>query len=136
MKYTQTIGIIAAILMIANCYLPWIYIPSVNLTLNGVQGTVNEQFTFGQQIISQVFFSCLLIIGFLLPKVWAKRTNIFLGFINMAWAVKNFVLFSLCRAGECPQIKMGLYITLILGAIVLVMTLLPKLNIPVERNIR
>jgi hypothetical protein len=132
MKYTQTIGIVAALLMVAVCFLPWIYIPSLHLMINGVNGRVNEQFTFGKQILAQSFFSILLIFFFALPKVWAKRTNIFLGFINMAWAIKNFTLFSLCRAGDCPEVKMGLYVTLVLAVIVLLMTLLPRLQIPLK----
>ncbi|NIM34570.1 MAG: hypothetical protein GTN67_03780 [Hydrotalea flava] len=131
MKYAQTIGIMAAILMVAVCFLPWIYIPSLQLTISGVHGTVNEQFTFGKQILAQSFFSVLLIAFFALPKVWAKRTNLFVGFINMAWAIKNFTLFSLCRAGECPEVKPGLYITVGLAVIVLLMTLLPRLKLPV-----
>ncbi|MFZ5978497.1 MULTISPECIES: hypothetical protein [Hydrotalea] len=130
MKYAQTIGIIAAILMVAVCFMPWIYIPSLQLTISGVHGTVNEQFTFGKQILAQSFFSVLLIAFFALPKVWAKRTNLFVGFINMAWAIKNFTLFSLCREGECPEVKPGLYITVGLAVIVLLMTLLPRLKLP------
>lgn len=87
-----------------------------------------------EQILAQGFFSILLIAFFAFPKVWAKRTNIFLGFINMAWAIKNFILFSLCRAGECPEVKPGLYITVILAVIVLVMTLLPRLKLPAEKK--
>ncbi|WP_298298103.1 hypothetical protein [Hydrotalea sp.] len=134
MKYTQTLGIIAAVLMVVVCFLPWIYIPSLQLTITGVHGKVNGQFTFGKQILAQGFFSILLIAFFAFPKVWAKRTNIFLGFINMAWAIKNFTLFSLCRAGECPEVKPGLYITVVLAVIVLLMTLVPRLKLPAEKK--
>ena len=50
MKYSQHIGIIAALLLIASCFLPWIEIAALHKTLNGLNGYVNNNITFGTQI--------------------------------------------------------------------------------------
>ncbi len=129
MKYSQHIGIIAALLLITSCFFPWIEITSMHKVLNGVNGFVNEQFTFGTQIKPHAFFCCISIVFFLLNKIWAKRTNIFICFLNFSWAIKNFILFKMCRAGDCPEVKYGLYLLLLFAFIMLVMSLLPKIVI-------
>ena len=128
MKYSQTIGIIAAFLLIGTCFLPWIEISNLNITINGLHGFVNEKFTFGTQIKPHTFFAVIAIVLFLLNNLWAKRTNIFICFLNISWAIKNFILMSMCRP-ECPTIKPGLYLLVFFAAVMLFMSFLPKINI-------
>ncbi|MDE3237188.1 MAG: hypothetical protein KGO81_14660 [Bacteroidota bacterium] len=129
MKHSQTIGIVAVFLLIGVCFLPWIYIPSLQLTLDGFHGKVNNELTFGKQGLAHLFFAVPLVLFFLIHKIWAKRTNIFIGFLNLGWAIKNFILFNMCRMGECPQVKLGLYLMIILAILIQVMTFLPKMEI-------
>ncbi len=128
MKYSQQIGIIAALALIGICFLPWIYVESLNLTLNGLNGKINNSLTFGRQIIPHTFFCCLLIILFLVPKIWAKRTNLFIGFLNLSWAIKNYIIFTMCRP-ECPQVKAGLYLLVFLAIIIQLCVFMPKIKI-------
>ena len=129
MKYSQQIGIIASLLVIAICFLPWIEVPSLQLTLNGIHGKVNDQLSFGSQWKAHSFFCSIMIILFLIPKLWAKRTNIFFAVMHLGWAIKNYIIFSMCRQGECPDIKPALYILVLLALVIQVMALLPKLEI-------
>lgn len=129
MKYSQLIGILAAIAIIGVCYMPWVYVPSINVTLSGINGKVNEQLTFGRQVIPHTALNLLLILFFLIPKIWAKRTNLFIGFISLSWAIKNYIIFSMCRQTICPDKKAGLYLLIILAFIVQISTLLPKLTV-------
>jgi len=128
MKYSQQIGIIAALLVIGSCYLPWIEISNLHLTLNGLNGYVNNNITFGKQVVPHSFFCMLCIPLFLIQKVWAKRFNIFICFLNVSWAIKNFILFRLCRP-ECPETKSGLYLLVIASVIMMIMSLLPKIKV-------
>lgn len=129
MKYSQTIGAIAVILLIAVCALPWIYIPSLQITLNGFTGKVSDNLTFGMQAKGYIFFAVFLIPFFFIQKVLIKRINIFIALLNLGWCIKNYILFSMCRSGECPEVKFGLYAMLLLGIIIQVMTFLPKIEI-------
>jgi hypothetical protein len=133
MKHSQSLGILAALLLIGSCYLPWIEITSLQKTITGVNGYVNENYTFGKQILAHSFFSILAIICFLIPKVGAKRTNIFLCFLNFSWAIKNFILFKLCRNGDCPTAKIGLYLVVLLAFVMIMMSLLPTLEVNKKR---
>jgi hypothetical protein len=66
-----------------------------------------------------------MILFFLLDKIFAKRANFFVGAVQVAWAIKNLIVFGMCRNGECPVVQYGLYITLVLAFIALLMALLP-----------
>ena len=128
MKHSQTIGIVASILLIGTCMLPWIEIPNIKITIDGLHGYVNEKFTFGTQIKPHAFFSIIAIILFYINALWAKRTNIFICFLSISWAIKNFILMSLCRP-ECPVIKPGLYLLVFFSSVMLLMSFLPKIKI-------
>lgn len=134
MKYSQTIGIAAALLVIGICFLPWVEVPSLHLVLNGINGKVNNELTFGEQWKAHSFFCVLMIAFFLIPTIWAKRSNIFFAMLHLGWSIKNYILFSMCRSGECPEIKPALYLLLLLAVIIQVMTLLPKLEIKESDN--
>ena len=129
MKYSQTIGSILSLAIIAICFLPWCIVDSLRISISGLNGYVNENLNFGKQIIPHTFFAVLLIFFFSQQKVWAKRTNIFIAFLNLGWAFKNFILLSLCRTGICPEIKPALYFLPIIAILIQVMTFLPKMKV-------
>lgn len=126
MKHSQTIGILASIALIAVCFLPWSFIESRQLTVTGfyAQGT-----SFGKPGLFNTILSVAMILLFALPAVWAKRTNMFLAAMNLAWAFRNYLLVSSCMMGECPEKKPGLFILLFLAVIIQLMALLPKIKI-------
>ncbi len=127
MKYSQSIGIVAALALIGICFLPWIYVPSLNLTLDGLHGKINDNLTFGKQWKPHTLFCVIMIAFFLIPTVWAKRTNLFIGFVNLGWAIKNLIIFCMCRP-ECPEVKPALYILVALAVILQLCAFLPKLQ--------
>ncbi len=128
MKYSQTIGIMAVCVIIINSFFHWIYIPTLHLYLDGFHGVVNENLDFGKQGFVYIFLGFWLIIFFTIPRIWAKRANLFMGFILLAWVIRNTVLFSICRNAECPKIKFPLYCILLMAFVVITMTLLPKIK--------
>ncbi|MBA4197758.1 MAG: hypothetical protein C0459_09410 [Chitinophaga sp.] len=134
MKYSQTIGIVAVLALLTCCFLPWIEVSSLNKTFTGINGKVNDNLNLGKPILLHTFFGVFLIAFFAVKKIWAKRTNIFFGLINFGWAIKNYIIFSMCRQGDCPKVLSGLYLTLILSFIIQIMVLLPKLEVKQELN--
>ncbi len=129
MKYAQLIGFLAAVALIAICFLPWCTVETIHVTLNGKNGYVNENLNFGIQYIPHTFFAIILMSLFAINKVWAKRTNIFIAFLNLGWAIKNYILFSLCRTGICPTIHPALYLLPGIAILIQIMTFLPKLQV-------
>ena len=125
MKYTQTIGIIASLIVLICSFLPWSIVVSQQITISGF---ATEGTRFGKPGMFLNFFTIIAIVLFLIPAIWAKRTNIFIGAIVFTWSLRNYILVSTCLMGECPEKQPALYTLVIASGVVMVMSLLPKLN--------
>jgi hypothetical protein len=125
MKYAQTIGILACLVVLICSFLPWSIVVSEQITISGfdTKGT-----SFGRPGLFLNFFTVIALIFFVVPSIWAKRTNIFIGAIVFAWSVRNYILVSTCLMGECPVKQPALYVLVGASFIVMIMTLLPKIN--------
>ena len=127
MRYSNYIGIAAGVLMIISATFTWIYIASINATYSGFGSeTFNK---FGKPAMMNVILLVIAFVLFLVPKLWAKRANTFVGAINFAWALRNLLLLSTCRNGECPQTTMWLYVYFAASIVVLVMAVLPDMKV-------
>jgi hypothetical protein len=131
MKYSHYIGVLLVVGFCIVAYMPWIYIPSLQVYVRGMDsgGTI-----FGKPALMNLFCCALSLLFFLVPKVWAKRANIFSTSVNLAWAFKNFILLNICRGGECPERHAGLYLMMILAIGIFVMGLLPDIKIPINNK--
>jgi hypothetical protein len=127
MKYSKWIGLLALIIVIVVCYMPWVYVPAVQLQLGGM--FANGKQNFGKPGLMNLVCAAAAAICFILPQVWAKRTNIFCCGFNMAWAVRNYVLLSRCYGGDCPVKQTALYVLLAASAVMLLMALIPDVKI-------
>ena len=125
MKYSQTIGILACLIVLICSYLPWSIVVSEHITISGfdTRGT-----RFGRPGLFLDFFTVLSLLLFAIPAIWAKRTNIFIGAIVFTWSIRNYILVSTCLMGECPVKQPALYVLVAASLVVMIMTLLPTIN--------
>jgi hypothetical protein len=126
MRYSNYLGVIACIILIIACFFPWAYIASIQTTLTGFD---TPKTSFGKPGLLHTIVASISIVLFLLPAIWAKRTNVFLGAFNLAWAIRNFILLSQCELGECPEKKMGIFVALSASIALFILTLMPRVNI-------
>lgn len=126
MKYSNYTGIITAFLLITVCFIPWVYIETVNVVVSGVSAPHTN---FGRPGALHIFFAITAIFLFAVQKVWAKRLNLIVGTLNFAWSIRNFLIITQCEMGDCPQKKPGIYAIVIFSFLMFVMTLLPKLEV-------
>jgi len=131
MKYSQTIGFIAVILAILVCFMPLVYIESKSLTITGFKA---EGTRFGRPGMFIVYMGSIAALLFLIPKIWAKRVNVFLTAMVFAWAVRNYLLLTTCAAGECPEKQVGLFLLLAFTAITMIMSFLPKIDLSKQQK--
>lgn len=127
MKHSQTIGVIAVLALVGICYIPWSFIESKNIVLTGLNTAGTE---FGRPGLVNIALGTLALILFIIPTIWAKRINIFVGAINLAWSIRNYLLLTSCFLGDCPEKRPGIYLLLFASVTILVMSLLPKVNMP------
>jgi len=133
MKYSQHIGVLAVLALAVVAFLPWAYISDGNTAIN-VTGLHAEGTNFGKPALFSLILGFVCVIFFVIPKIWAKRTNVFVSVLVLAWSIKNYIIISACLAGNCPQKQVGLYLQVLFSFVVLLMTLLPKIAIPEEKD--
>jgi hypothetical protein len=126
MKIFNRIGMAAVIVLIGSSFLPWAYIDYGLLHNALLTGMDTGATNYGKPGILNIFFGVLFFITILIPKVWAKRTGIFLAVVILAWSLRNFFLFR-CEMGYCPEKRIGLYLCLIAAGVIMVCAVLPYL---------
>jgi hypothetical protein len=130
MKYSQWIGVGAALLVIAGCFLPWAYFPDLREDFTGF---FSEQNRYGRPGKVLIVFCGVEILLFLIPKIWAKRANLFTAAVTLAWSIKSYMLYTACYKGTCPERRLGIFLVLGGAAIALAASLLPDLSVREEK---
>jgi hypothetical protein len=61
----------------------------------------------------------------LLPRVWAKRINVFLAALLVAYCIRTFIIFTSSMFADEVDKLPGIYLIIILSPIVLLATIFP-----------
>lgn len=125
-RYLKWTGLAAAVLLTVSCFSPWVFIESRNLTLSGIDTTGTN---YGKPAYIHFLFTALFILFTLISRLWAKRVNLLVVALNLAWAIRNFFMIAACHGGECPLKKTGLFMVLLASVIMLVSALFPHMEI-------
>ncbi|WP_276503705.1 hypothetical protein [Terrimonas pollutisoli] len=131
MRWMKWVGAGAALLLIIACFFTWIVVPSKNIVVSGVDATGTS---FGKPGYFHLLFSFFFLLFSFIPKIWAKRTNLLVTALNLAWAMRNYFIISACRGGECPEKHVAFYLVIVASIIILVAALFPDIKIPAEKN--
>ena len=123
--------LIIAILLLLSVFFPWVVIQSKNLVVSGMQTTGTA---FGKPGLLSLFFAILVIFFSLVPRIWAHRITIFASALNAGWALRNFLLLSVCQGGECPQRQLFFYVYLISSFFLLVAVLMQDIKLPASAS--
>jgi len=131
MRYIKWIGLVAVILLVFSCFIPWVLIPSKNIMVSGVDSTGTN---FGKPGYAHFVLSVFFIIFHFIPKLWAKRINLLIVALNIAWAIRNYFIISMCREGECPEKLMGLWLVMLASVLMLIAALFPDVQLKEEKK--
>lgn len=131
MRYMKWIGLLAVLLLVVSCFLPWVIIRSQNIIVSGIDSTGTN---FGKPGYAHFVLAFFFIVFHFIPKLWAKRVNLLIVALNLAWCVRNYFIISMCRVGECPEKQTGLWLVLAASAIMLIAALFPDIKLKEERK--
>ena len=131
MRYMKWIGLLGIILLVVSCFLPWVIITSQNITVTGVDSTGTN---FGKPGYAHFVLGFFFIILHFIPKLWAKRLNLIIVALNIAWAVRNYFIISMCREGECPEKQIGLWLVITASILMLLAALFPDVKLKEEKK--
>jgi len=128
-KIMHWVGILACISMIATCFMPWVHYNNINETFTGFRvikfSTGNY---YGKAGVPITLFTGIILLLIFVPKVLAKRVNLFLAALLFAYCIRTYIIFtSALFEGEVEKLA-GIYLIVVLSFIILVTTLFPKLG--------
>ena len=119
-------GLAAAIALILSCFFIWIIIPSKGIVVTGIDSTGTN---FGKPGYLTLIFASIFLVLHLTPRIWAKRTNVIIAAFNLAWAIRNFYLMSICPGGDCPDRQIALFVMLGSSILLLIASLFPDIKL-------
>jgi hypothetical protein len=125
------LGVLSAIVLVIACFFPWVSIESKNIVVSGVDATGTS---FGKPGYMHLLLSALAIILLLIPKTLPIRMAIFLTAFNAAWAIRNYIVISLCHGGECPVKHTALYIVVVSSFALLIFNLFTGTKENLDKN--
>ena len=132
MRHMKWFGLLAVILLVGSCFFPWVIIPSKNIVVSGVGSPGTN---FGKPGYAHFVLSFFFIIFHFIPKLWAKRVNLLIVALNIAWAIRNYFIISMCREGECPEKQIGLWLVLLASVLMLIAALFPDVQLKEEKKV-
>ena len=97
----------------------------IHLLITGVDGGA----TLGKPGLFNIILCVVMGALFFIPRLWAKRANVIIGALNIAWSIRNYILAGACSGGICPEKKAGIYLLLLLSFLIELMTFLPTVKI-------
>jgi len=125
-KIFQRIGLIACITLVVSCFMPWAYYADIKESFTGFYSYQNNYGRPGK------FLTIIAVIAFTLmylPKIWAKRSNMFVCALGVGYAIKSYILFTSCYNAYCPEKQAGIFIMMIATILMLISSVLPDLKI-------
>lgn len=126
MRWMKWTGIAAAIVMIISCFYPWALITSKGIVVTGIDATGTH---FGKPGYFNLLFTFLFLLFTFMPRVWAKRINLVVCAFNLAWALRNYFVVSTCRAGDCPEKQLALYLLVASAILMLISSFFPDIKL-------
>lgn len=126
LKVLKWIGVAACIAVIVSCFLPWVYFADLQQHFTGFYSYNNEYGKPGKFLLLMV---TAIMVFSILPRLWAKRTNLFLSALTLAYAVKSYILFGSCYNNYCPQKEFGIYLMLVAMVVVFISTIFPDMKL-------
>jgi len=127
--YSKWIAVAASILLIISCFMPWAYYPDIDKVFTGFFSEKNLYRKPGKWLI---VMSVLSIFCHLLPQVFFKRVNLLLMALNLAYAIKSYIIFAACYHGFCPEKRPGIYLMLIASILMMATAVFPSGKVKVE----
>ena len=113
-------GIAGCLLMVASCFMPWIHINSLDWTFNGlnVRPFPNGN-NYGKGGRFLLLFSGMILIGMLIPQIWAKRLNLFLAAFLLAFSLRTYVIFTGSLFKNEVIVFPGMYLVLLASFLIM-----------------
>ena len=125
------LGLLACISLIASCFLPWTYYADVHIpgALRTFTGFITYHNQYGRPGKLLTLIAVITFAFMLLPKIWAKRANLFIAALGVGYAIKTYILYTSCYNAYCPEKKAGIFIMMASVSIILIAAAFPDIKL-------
>lgn len=135
LKILHWTGIIACILLIVSCFLPWAYYPVINETFTGFNARVFPNGTYYGRPGHMIVVMTVMIVALMLtPRIWAKRVNLFLAGFLLAYALSKCYTFTHSLFDGEVVSKGGVFLAAISASLIMLSSLFP--DVKLKQNIK
>ena len=131
-KVLHWVGIAACVVLIVSCFLPWGYYADAQIVHEADRvftGFYSYKHYYGKPGLIFSLFALVICLFMLLPKLWAKRANLFMSAFILAYAVRTFIVFGACYNNYCPQKMFGLYLMLASTVLIMLASVFPNVSL-------
>ena len=132
-KILYWLGIVACIALIVSCFVEWAYF-DINAEKVEFTGFYSYQNYYGKPGKFLVVAGAIALLLMLLPKLWAKRVNLFVCALTVGYAVKTYILYTSCYNAYCPEKRAGIYLMLGSSLVMLMASVFPELKMKPKKN--
>ncbi len=127
--YSKWVALFAALLLILACFLPWAYYPDIDKIFTGF---FSEKNIYGKPGKWLTVMAILSTICHFLPQVFYKRLNLLMMALNLAYAIKSYIIYAACYHGYCPEKKIGIYVMLFASILLMASAVFPSGRVKTE----
>ena len=121
------LGVVACVVLIISCFMEWASF-DIGTEKVGFTGFYSWKNFYGKPGRFLVGLGIISLVLMLLPKIWAKRTNLFVCALAMGYAIKTYILFSGCYFAYCPEKRAGIYLMLGSTIVMLIASVFPEMK--------
>ena len=122
-RYSKWMALLAFIALTAACFLPWTYHADLGKEFTGF---FSEKNSYGKPAKFLLLLGGLTAVISFVPTLWLKRASLFFAGVNLAYAIKTFLMYGSCYRGYCPEKQAGLYIMLASVGVLMLTTMFPE----------
>ena len=131
LRLLHWLGLAACIALIVSCFMPWAHFADASIPTEAERtftGFFSYKNFYGKPGKMLVALSAVIFVFMLIPKVWAKRTNLFLAALVIAYAVTNYIRYGSCYNNYCPERLWGLYLMLGAAIVMMIAVMFPRVE--------
>jgi len=129
-NWQKWLGTAACIGIIASCFMHWAYYPDIQKYFTGFDTKVlyhgRMMNYYGRPGLVLCFFAALCLLFHLLPKLWAKRANLIVAALCLAFAIKSYFTFTSAYSGIIPEKAIGIFMLLLASIANIIATILVR----------
>ena len=128
-RILHIVGLLACLALIAACFMPWAYYQQIGETFTGFYVTRFKNGTYyGKAGYFISTLALLIFIGMIIPRLWAKRLNLFLAALLFAYCIRTYIVFTSSLFESEVERKFGIFLLLASSLFILVSAAFPKLE--------